>query len=125
MTVKRLLFITRMKREYALLSAETETINKATLEKILRQRNIGAGTFIRAKILLLKSGNHSNEYIADKLDITVPTVRLCIDKYNAGGIENALKDSKGRGRKSEITDADITWVISKACEKPKDHGLII
>lgn len=95
--------------------------DKATLEKILRQRNIGAGTFIRAKILLLKSGNHSNEYIADKLDITVPTVRLCIDKYNAGGIENALKDSKGRGRKSEITDADITWVISKACEKPKDH----
>ena len=26
LTVKRLLFITRMKREYALLSAETETI---------------------------------------------------------------------------------------------------
>lgn len=96
--------------------------DKTALEKILRQRNIGAGTFIRAKILLLKAENHSNEYIADKLDITVPTVRLCIDKYNAGGIENALKDSKGRGRRSEITDADITWVISKACQKPKDHG---
>lgn len=95
--------------------------DKAALEKILRQRNIGAGTFIRAKILLLKVENYSNEYIADKLDITVPTVRLCIDKYNAGGIENALKDSKGRGRRSEITDADITWVISKACQKPKDH----
>ena len=50
------------------------------LEKILRQRNIGAGTFTRAKILLLKAENHSNEYIADKLDITVPTVRLCLDK---------------------------------------------
>ncbi len=40
----------------------------------------------------------------------------------AGGIENALKDSKGRGRRSEITDADITWVIAKACQKPKDYG---
>lgn len=96
--------------------------DKTALGSILRQRNIGVGTFIRAKILLLKAENHSNEYIADKLDISVPTVRLCIDKYNAGGIENALKDSKGRGRKSEITDADITWVINKACQKPKDHG---
>lgn len=70
----------------------------------------------------IKAENHSNEYIADKLDITVPTVRLCLDKYCAGGIENALKDSKGRGRKSEITDSDITWVIAKACQKPKDYG---
>lgn len=96
--------------------------DKTALEKILRQRNIGADTFTRAKILLLKAENHSNEYIADKLDITVPTVRLCLDKYCAGGIENALKDSKGRGRRSEITDADITWVIAKACQKPKDYG---
>lgn len=96
--------------------------DKTALERIIHQRNVEAGTFIRAKILLLKAENHSNEYIADKLDITVPTVRLCIDKYNANGIENALKDSKGRGRKPEITDADITWVINKACQKPKDYG---
>ena len=96
--------------------------DKATLEGILRQSTVEARIFIRAKILLLKADNNSNEYIADKLDISVPTVRLCIDKYNAGGIENALNDSKGRGRKAEITDSDITWVISKACQKPKDYG---
>lgn len=96
--------------------------DKVALESILRQSMVEARIFIRAKILLLKADNKSNEYIADKLDITVPTVRLCLEKYNEGGIENALNDSKGRGRKAEITDADITWVINKACQKPKDYG---
>lgn len=71
---------------------------------------------------MLKSENNSNEYIADKLDICVTAVRLCIHKYTAGGIESALNDSNGRGRKAEITDSDITWVINKACQKPKDFG---
>ena len=33
-----------------------------------------------------------------------------------------MHDNKGRGRKAEITDDDITWVINKACQKPKDYG---
>lgn len=96
--------------------------DKAALESIIRRSTVEARLFIRAKILLLKADNNSNEYIADKLDITVPTVRLCIEKYNEGGIENALNDSKGRGRKAEITGADIAWAINKACQKPKDYG---
>ena len=96
--------------------------DKDALESILRQSTAEARIYIRAKILLLKSENNSNEYIADKLDICVSAVRLCIDKYNAGGIEAALHDSKGRGRKAEITDSDVTWVINKACQKPKDFG---
>ena len=95
---------------------------KAALEGVLRQSTVEARSYIRAKILLLKAESKSNEYIADKLDICVSSVRLCIDKYHAGGIEAALEDTKGRGRKAEITDADITWVIHKACQKPKDVG---
>ena len=30
---------------------------------------------------LLKSQRLSNEFIAEKLDITVPTVRLCLQKF--------------------------------------------
>lgn len=81
-----------------------------------------ARKYIRAKILLLKDFGNSNEFIADKLDITVPTLRLCIEKYKAGGIENALHDCKGLGRKAEISDADITCIINKACQKPRDFG---
>ena len=47
--------------------------------------NNEARKYIRAKILLLKSDSYTNEAIADKLDITVPTVRLCLQKYFAGG----------------------------------------
>ena len=54
--------------------------DKAALESILRRSTVEARLFIRAKILLLKADNNSNEYIADKIDITVPTVRLCIEK---------------------------------------------
>ncbi len=99
------------------MSNRVKTINlteeeRTALESILHQGTVEARVFIRAKILLLKSESKSNEYIADKLDISVPTVRLCIEKYNVGSMENALNDSKGRGRKAEITDADITWVIN-------------
>ncbi len=94
-----------------------------TLKKIMRQSTVKARVYIRAKILQLKAASWSNESIAEKLDTTVPTVRLCLDKYREGGLDAALHDRKGRGRKAEITDADIIWVISKACRKPKECGL--
>jgi hypothetical protein len=77
-----------------IMSNLIKTINlteeeKRTLQDILRKSTIEARTFIRAKILLLKEESKSNEYIADKLDIAISTVRLCIDKYTKGGIEHA------------------------------------
>lgn len=103
-------------------SIELTSDEKQILEDILRCPTTEARKYIRAKILLLKNASYSNEAIADKLDITVPTVRLCLQKYSAAGIENALNDCKGKGRKQEISDDDITWVINKACQKPTDHG---
>lgn len=92
------------------------TDEKSSLECLLRCPTTEARKYIRAKILLLKSDSYTNEAIADKLDITVPTVRLCLQKYFAGGIDNALNDCKGKGRKQEISDDDITWVVNKACQ---------
>ncbi len=89
----------------------------------MRQSTVDARVYTRAKILLLKLAGLSNESIAEKMDTTVPTVRLCLDKYRKGGLDVTLHDRKGRGRKAEITDGDITWVISKACLKPKECGL--
>ena len=92
------------------------------LNKLLAQSTLEIRTYQRAKILLLKSDGATNESIADKLDIGIGVVKRCLKKFKEGGIETALHDNKGRGRKSEITDDDITWVISKACQKPKDYG---
>lgn len=92
------------------------------LESILNQPTSEARLYIRAKILLLKHKGMTSEAIVYKLDVSLSSVKLCLQKFAEGGVENALHDRKGRGRKKEISDSDITWVISKACEKPTDHG---
>ena len=95
---------------------------KSYLNKLLNQSTLEIRVYQRAKILLLKSAGITNEAIADKFDIGIGVVTRCLKKFRNGGIETALHDNKGRGRKAEITDDDITWVISKACQKPKEYG---
>ena len=96
--------------------------DKSYLNKLLTQSTLEIRVYQRAKILLFKSEGMTNDAIADKLDIGVGVVKRCLKKFQEGGVECALNDNKGRGRKAEITDDDITWVISKACQKPKDYG---
>ena len=96
--------------------------DKCYLNKLLSQSTLEIRVYQRAKILLFKSDGFTNEMIADKLDIGIGVVKRCLKKFRDGGIESALHDSQGRGRKAEITEDDITWVISKACQKPKDYG---
>lgn len=74
------------------------------LESLVNKGTIKARVYRRAKILLLKSIGMSNEAIAEKLDTTVPTVRLCLKKYADSGVNSALEDAAGRGRKHEIFD---------------------
>ncbi len=93
------------------------------LMSITQKGTIQARVYKRAKILLLKSQGFSNESIADKLDITVPTVRLCLEKFAKSGIQSALEDSAGRGRKTEIFDDSKAWVVNIACQKPTVFGL--
>ena len=96
--------------------------DKSYLNKLLTQSTLEIRVYQRARILLLKSEGASNEAIADKLDIGISVVKRCLNKFKENGVEASLRDNKGRGRKAEITDDDITWVISKACQKPKDYG---
>ena len=93
------------------------------LQSTIKKGTVEARVYRRAKILLLKSTGMSNEAIAGKLDITVPTVRLCIGKFEKDGVEAALQDSAGRGRKAEIFDDYKAWVINIACQKPTAFGL--
>jgi transposase len=74
-------------------------------------------------MLLLKSEGLSFEAIALKLDVSIPTVRLCFQKYNESGIQSALEDYSGRGRRAEIFDDSKAWVINITCQKPTAFGL--
>ena len=93
------------------------------LSSLVQKSTIEARIYKRAKVLLLKSQGFSNEAIADKLDITVPTIRLCLEKFENAGIESALQDISGRGRKPEIFDDSKAWVVNIACQKPTAFGL--
>ena len=100
------------------LSAE----DRAYLETQTRTRTIQAQTVTRARILLLKADGLPIDEIADKVDLNRKSVMLCINKYNEGGVENALFDAPGRGRNAEITDEEKAWIINIACQKPAAFG---
>lgn len=70
---------------------------------------------------MLKYDGYTYEQI-DKLDVCLSAVKSCIQKFLNVGINAALNDWKGCGRKPEISDSDITWVINRACERLKVRG---
>lgn len=92
------------------------------LTTITNTRTEEARKVQRAKILLLSSSGMSNVKIAEKLDIHRNSVELCLRKYCASGIESALLDEPGRGRKAILSDDDKTYVRNLACQKPCDLG---
>lgn len=95
---------------------------KNYLNSLFKLSTLEVRIYQRAKILIYKSEGMRNEEIAAKLDIGLGVVTRCLSKFRNDGIEAALHDNKGRGRKAEITDDDIIWVINKACQKPKEYG---
>lgn len=92
------------------------------LQSITRQRIIQAQIVDRAKILIYKAQGESNHAIAERIDVNINTVKLCIQKYKQGGIQNALYDKHRKGRKPEITDDAKSWIVSIACQKPCELG---
>jgi transposase len=92
------------------------------LQKIVKTLTAEARTVRRAKILLCSFEGMSDTAIAEKLDINRSSVIDCKAKYFAAGVDAALVDLAGRGRKGVITDEEKTWIISVACQKPIEFG---
>jgi len=76
----------------------------------------------RARIILGYAGGESVSSIARKLGTNRPRVERCIDKALEFGPMVALADLPGRGRSPMITAEARAWLISLACQKPKDLG---
>lgn len=103
------------------LEMSDEDRNK--LETITRKRTIESQIINRARMLLYKAAGKTAQQIAEKLDVNINTVNLCVKKYKEGGIERALYDDARSGRTPRITDEDKAWVISVACADPQEMGL--
>ncbi len=107
--------------------ASAKTINLTAeqeqyLETICRQRTVQAQVVERAKMLLYKARGATNAQIADRIDVNINTVKLCLAKYREGGIERALVDDQRKGRPIEITDDAVAWIIDIACQRPAELG---
>jgi transposase len=103
--------------QFVLADSEVEYLTTLT-----NTRTAEAQRVQRAKILLLSSAGMSNIKIAEKLDIHRNSVELCLKKYTTAGMESALRDDAGRGRKAVLSDEDKTYVRNLACQKPSELG---
>ena len=107
-----------MRKTYLPLSDE----DRDYLKSLSKKRTIQAQVVDRARILLYKADGMTFQEIADKLAISTATVRLCVSKFNKGGLDAALFDVQRPGRPSEITDDAKAWMLSIACQRPAELG---
>ena len=92
------------------------------LEAIARSRTEWACRVQRAQILLAYRANPSTYAVGEAIGVTHQTVQRCLDRAVRFGVMAALDDSPRPGREPTITDAARAWVVSLACQKPKEVG---
>lgn len=95
---------------------------KTKLVAISRSRTEAASRVERAKMILAYQGGESISAISRMLKTNRPKVERCIDKALQIGPLGALSDLAGRGKIPSITPEARAWVVSLACQKPKDLG---
>lgn len=100
------------------LSAET----RATLESISHSRSEPMHRVERAKMMLSYVSGSTISAIARALRTNRAKVERCIDKALGLGALTALCDVPRTGRPAQIGDDARSWVVSLACQKPKDFG---
>ncbi|MBR2683207.1 MAG: IS630 family transposase [Atopobiaceae bacterium] len=96
--------------------------DRERLERLSMSATATAREHVRAKILVYKSLGWTDAAVADKMDVGTSTVRRCVERYESGGLDAALEDAPGRGRRQEISESDRLWAVSLACARPKDVG---
>ncbi len=96
-----------------------EQLNLVTLSK---SKTAPHREVIRAKILLGYMEGNSITKLASDFRTNRPLVERCLNKALAFGVSTALKDLPGRGIKPVITDDARSWVMSLACQAPKELG---
>jgi transposase len=92
------------------------------LEAIARSRTEWACRVQRARILLAYRTNPSTYAVGEAIGVTHQTVQRCLDRAVRFGVMAALDDSPRPGKEPTITDSARAWVVSLACQKPKELG---
>lgn len=107
-----------LKRKPLILTKE----EREGLLKIITSRSLPAAQIERAKILLLFSEGKKIKEIVEQIQTSRDIINRCIDKAHAYGALKSLKDLPRSGRNPSITDDAKSWVLSLACQRPKELG---
>jgi transposase len=100
------------------LAAEVQS----RLSTLAHSRTESAQQVERAQILLAYASGESISAIARRLGTNRPKIERCVDKALQIGPLAALEDLPGRGKPAAITTEARAWLVSLACQKPKDLG---
>jgi transposase len=92
------------------------------LKGLAQSRSAAAGRVQRAEILQRYNRGETVSSIAAALRTNRPKVERCISKALQLGVRMAMKDLPGRGRPPSLSAEARAWVVSLACQKPKELG---
>lgn len=108
----------RRKREPLVLEEQ----ERFELERISRSRTEKVARVKRAQILVAYADGQAIAAIAVRSGVNRSTVERCIDRAFEVGVVKGLDDRLRPGKEPTISSEARMWVISLACEKPKDLG---
>lgn len=92
------------------------------LNRVSQSRTEQVRRVERAKVLLHYADGMKSSAIAALMQLSVSSVDKCINKALQFGIHQALEDFKRSGRPVELTSEARAWIVSLACQKPKELG---
>jgi len=76
----------------------------------------------RARMVLAFAGGATISAIAKQFGTNRMKVERCINKALQIGVAASLDDLPGRGKPPKISEEARAWILSLACQKPKDLG---
>jgi transposase len=94
-----------------------DTVEEQKVRKVANSRHAPADWIVRARMILLSWSGLRTTGIAAELGCHPQTVRERIHRFNAEGIDG-LGDRPGAGRKTRITEAERSWIISLVATDP-------
>lgn len=92
------------------------------LQGLVRSRNASVAHVERARIMLLYADGTTVTQIARQMGTNRPKVDRTLNKALQIGPREALHDLPRPGRPPTITPEARAWLVSVACQKPKDLG---
>lgn len=104
----------------SVLSLDPET--RLSLEVLSQSRSAARSRVERASILLAYSDRQSISAIARERSMSRSAVNRVVNRALEIGAMAALEDQSRAGRPSRVTAEARAWLVSLACQKPKDLG---